>query len=146
MNPRALLAGLALAAAVVVTNIVIRGDETPPEAGDACERERVVALRDGGSGYAAECEQADGGKAVRLLPPACVRRLPDAGVNACRRRLSDGGVTDQGALNRFLADAAVGTRCQPVACVVEAERLPDGGDPANEEETETVVRRRDGGR
>lgn len=50
MSPRALLAGLALAAAVVATNVVIRGDETPPEVGDVrLQPEKVVPLVDGGS-------------------------------------------------------------------------------------------------
>lgn len=146
MNPRALLAGLALAALVGVTSVVIRGDETPPEVGDVpLEPSKAVPLRDGGSGYAQRMRAADGGEVVRLVPPECARRLADAGVNACRRRLDDGGVIDPGTLNRFSADASVGTRCQLVACGVYAERLSDGGDPANEEETVLIERTRDAG-
>ena len=140
MNPRALLAGAALAAAVVVTSVVIRGDEVPPQAGDArLQPEKVVAFRDGGSGCAAEYRATDGGLVTRVVQCDCVRRLADAGVNACRRRLSDGGVVDPGTLNRFLADASVGTRCQRVACSVYA------GEDADEEEDVKVQRQRDGG-
>lgn len=140
MDPRKLLAGVALAALVGVTSVVIRGDETPPEVGDVpLEPSKAVPLRDGGSGHAQRVRTVDGGEAVRLVPPECVRRLADAGVNACRQRLSDGGIRDPGALNRFPADASVGTRCQLVACGVYA------GEDADAEETVLIERTRDAG-
>lgn len=144
MNPRALLAGVALAAAfgaaVATTSLVIVGDETPPVAGDvAIEPTKVVPLRDGGTAYAQRVRAVDGGEAVRIVQADCVRRLADAGVVGCRRALVDGGVVDQGALNRFPVDAGVGTRCQRVACSVYA------GDSADDEETALVERTRDAG-
>lgn len=140
MNPRILLGAAALAALAVTTSIVIRGDETPPEQGDVpLHPEKAVALRDGGTGYAREYLARDGGLVTRLVQAECVRRLADAGVTACRQRLPDGGLRDPGALNRFPADAAVGTRCQKVACGVYL------GEDANEEEGVRVARQRDGG-
>jgi hypothetical protein len=119
------------------------GDETPPVAGDRqIEPEKVVALLDGGTGYVAEYRTSDGGRATRLVSPACVRRLPDAGPTACRMVLRDGGLKDPGPLNRFPADASVGAKCQRVACSLYADTLPDGGDPANDEEIAIVTKQR----
>lgn len=145
MNPRVLLgvvAGLAVAALGVREALSLTGDEQPREAQDVeLEPSKVVPLRDGGTGYAQRVRAIDGGEVTRLVQPECVRRLADAGVNACRQRLDDGGVRDPGALNRFPADAAVGTRCQKVACSVFL------GDDADEEEDVAVTRERtrDGG-
>lgn len=138
MNTRVLLG--VLAAAAVVGSVVIRGDEVIPQVGDSrLQPEKIVALRDGGSSCAAEYRSTDGGLATRITPCDCVRRLADAGVTACRRVLEDGGAIDFGALNRFPADASVGTRCQRVACSVYA------GEDADEEESVKVARQRDGG-
>lgn len=141
MNLRRFLgvvAGLSVAALGVREALV--GDEKPPQVGDvALHPEKVTPLLDGGSGYTQEMRTADGGRVVRLVSPSCVRRLSDAGVNACRRALSDGGVVDPGALNRFSADAGVGTRCQLVACSVFE------GESADVEETVIVERSRDAG-
>jgi hypothetical protein len=119
------------------------GDETPPVAGDKqIEPEKVVALLDGGTGYAAEYRTSDGGTATRLVAPACVRRKSGDVVSACRQVLRDGGLKDPGPLNRFPADASVGAKCQRVACSLYADTLVDGGDPANDEETVIVAKQR----
>lgn len=144
MNPRALLgvvAGLAIAALGVREALILTGDEQPPQAGDVpLHPQKVVGLRDGGIGYAKEVRTADGGVATRVdSAPECVRRLADAGVGGCRRVLSDGGIVDPGTLNRFPADASVGTRCSPCACSVYL------GESADDEESVLVERSRDGG-
>ncbi len=136
MNPRRLVASLAVAAAIGVTSIIIVGDELPPQSGDVfLGPEKAARLPDGGTTYAREARASDGGRVVRLVSAECVRRLADAGAAACRQRMSDGGVRDPGMLNRFSADAAVGARCQVVACSVWA------GDDADEEESVIVGRR-----
>jgi hypothetical protein len=146
VNPRALLAGFALAALAVGVSQSLKGDETPPVAGDVqLEPSKVAALVDGGTGYVAEFKAVDGGTVTRLVAAECVRRAAADAVTACRQVLKDGGLRDPGALNRFPADASTGAKCQRVACSVYAERLEDGGDVANDDETVIVAKQRDGG-
>lgn len=142
MQSRAVTLAAMLTGAIVTTAVVIAdGSEEPRVAQDVdLEPEKLALLRDGGAGYLVRVTTQDGGSAVRSTTARCVRRLADAGVNACRRVQSDGGLVDPGTLNRFQADASVGTRCQSVACSVYA------GDDADGEETERVNRVRDGGR
>ena len=137
------IAGAAALAAVGVVAIVIGGDELPPQAGDVRKRpERVFPFPDGGWGYAAEYTTADGGEAVRIVAANCVRRAEGVGVGGCRWNHPTRGLIDQGALNRFPAAQSTGGQCQIVACGIDGELLVDGGDPAAEEESVALLRKR----
>ena len=132
---------LAVATAVVVGGIVVLdGTETPRQPGDmVVRRSMLAALRDGGRAYT-EVVAVDGGEVTRVrATPGCVRRLPKTAPRDCMAAIPGGVTRDMGAYNRFPEEWAVGTGCQPVACVVWA------GEDADEDGAVHLTRALDGG-
>lgn len=140
MNPRALLGVLALAALGVGLALVPdTKDTTPTKPADVLlelkGEEKLARADDGGIAYLRPVRQKDGGSGVIIATvPSCSRR--PVGNKTCRSL--DGG--DPGDLNRWDATVLTGSGCQPVACSLYLERLPDGGDPANEEEAAQLTK------
>lgn len=135
---RIITASLAAAVAVGVVARVRDSDLDVRQAGARIERKhesKLVELEDGGKGYAYPTTLDDGGSEYLVTDTApCVRAREDAGL--CWRLDVDGGAMDFGLYNRFPAEEAVGTGCQPVACSVVA------GENAEEDEGAHLERER----
>lgn len=133
-----LATGGVLVLALATGLIVLSGDEREAAPTDDVVRASMLAvLPDGGRAYTVRV-RVDGGEVERVVrgAPGCVRKLPG---RDCRYVDPIAGrARDFGDFNRFAADAAVGTQCQPVACVVS-----DGD--ADGDESEKVARLRDAG-